>query len=158
VKRTLILIVSVLAVVALAGWGLRAAGQAQPVGPHKQANLPPLPFEPRDPLPRPASVVRDVFMFAAEHPEVASYIPCFCGCEHLGHQGNEQCFVKSRNAKGDVTAWEPHGTECQVCIDVGRDSMQLYNSGASVKDIRAAIEKKYAASFRNHTPTPQPPK
>ena len=27
--------------------------------------------------------------FAAEHPEILSYVPCFCGCERAGHRGNE---------------------------------------------------------------------
>jgi len=126
-------------------------------GPHKQANLPPLPFGPRDPLPRPPQVVAAVFQFAAEHPEVLSYVPCFCGCDHMGHKGNDDCFVKQRAANGDVVEWEPHGTECQVCIDVGQQSMQMYSSGASVSQIRAAVEQKYAGKYQFHTPTPQPP-
>ena len=50
-----------------------------------------------------------VYKFAAEHPEVLSYVPCYCGCEQSGHRGNEDCFVAARNGKGDVTEWEPHG-------------------------------------------------
>ena len=57
-----------------------------------------------------------------------------------------------------MVAWEAHGTECAVCLDVGRDAMQMYSAGASIRDIRNAIERKYAAAFQNHTPTPQPPK
>jgi hypothetical protein len=78
------------------------------LGPHPQANLPPLPFDPMLPA-RPMEVVRAVYTFAAEHPEVLSYVPCYCGCERSGHRGNEDCFVSARNAKGDVTDWEPHG-------------------------------------------------
>jgi len=76
--------------------------------PHPQASLPPLPFSPAPPA-RPAEVVREVYKFAAEHPEVLSYVPCYCGCEHMGHRGNEDCFVTERDANGDVTKWEPHG-------------------------------------------------
>ena len=76
--------------------------------PHPQASLPPLPFSPSPPA-RPAAVVRDVYKFAAEHPEVLSYVPCYCGCERSGHRGNEDCFVTARDDKGDVTEWEPHG-------------------------------------------------
>jgi hypothetical protein len=36
--------------------------------------------------------------------------------------------------------------------------MQMHASGASVRDIRAANEKKWKPSFPNSTPTPQPPK
>src|SRR5881628_1531869 len=76
--------------------------------PHPQATLPPLPFSPSPPA-RPADVVRAVYKFAAEHPEVLSYVPCYCGCERSGHRGNEDCFVTSRAANGDVRSWEPHG-------------------------------------------------
>ena len=78
-------------------------------GPHKQDNLPPLPFEYGPPA-RPAEVVKAVYEFAAEHPEVLGYTPCYCGCEReAGHKGNDDCFVAERNSKGDVTRWDPHG-------------------------------------------------
>jgi hypothetical protein len=184
IKRSVSITGVLLAAVVAAVWSVRASGQtaspaasvhqhvtppaqsksqsvtAQPpkvLGPHKQANLPPLPFGPRDPLPRPPQVVAQVFRFAAEHPEILAYVPCFCGCDHMGHKGNDDCFVKSRAPNGDVLQWEPHGTECQVCIDVGQQAMQMYSSGASVRDIRAAVEKKFAGQYQNHTPTPQPP-
>ena len=126
--------------------------------PHKQANLPPLPFQAYAP-PRPPDVVRAAYVFAAEHPEILSYVPCFCGCERGGHKGNEDCFVARRNDAGDVVEWEPHGLDCAVCLDVARDAQQMYTSGASVRDIRSAIEKKWASATAHgtHTPTPQPP-
>src|SRR5213593_1114499 len=77
-------------------------------GPHKQANLPPLPFSPT-PAARPADVVNAAYRFAAEHPEVLAYAPCYCGCERSGHRGNDDCFVTQRAANGDVVEWEPHG-------------------------------------------------
>jgi len=77
-------------------------------GPHKQASLPPLPFG-GFPPPRPAEVVAAVYKFAAEHPEVLGYVPCYCGCERSGHRGNDDCFVTRRAPNGDVTEWEPHG-------------------------------------------------
>jgi hypothetical protein len=186
IKRSVSIACVLLAVVVSAVWSVRASGQAasaasalpahvhsdapaqsksqsvttqaaKPLAPHKQANLPPLPFGPRDPLPRSPQVVAQVFQFAAEHPEILAYVPCFCGCDHMGHKGNDDCFVKSRAANGDVLQWEPHGTECQVCIDVGQQAMQMYSSGASVRDIRAAVEKRFAGQYQNHTPTPQPP-
>jgi hypothetical protein len=36
--------------------------------------------------------------------------------------------------------------------------MTMFNAGASVTEIRAAIEKKYAPHFPSSTPTPQPPR
>jgi hypothetical protein len=77
-------------------------------GPHKQEHLPPLPFDPEPPA-RPPDVVNAAYKFAAEHPEVLSYVPCYCGCERSGHRGNDDCFVTARAPNGDVTEWEPHG-------------------------------------------------
>jgi hypothetical protein len=125
------------------------------LGPHPQANLPPLPFQAYAP-PRPMATVNAVYRFAAEHPEILSYVPCFCGCERSGHKGNDDCFVKARNAEGDVTEWEPHGLDCAVCIDVANEAMQMTRSGASVTDIRKAIEAKWSRPGAGHTPTPMP--
>ena len=137
----------------------RAATGAQrasslPMRPHS-GPLPTLPrvsFEP----PRSMAVVQQVYEFAARHPEVLQYVPCYCGCERVGHSANHSCFVKSRAADGRVTEWDSHGIGCAVCIDVARDAMTLFNSGTRPAAIREAIDKKYAASFPSSTPTPRP--
>jgi hypothetical protein len=104
---------------------------------------------------RPLTVMHATFTFAARHPEVMKFVPCFCGCHHGGHKDNHDCFVSGRDAAGNVKTWEPHALECQVCVDVAYQALQLHNSGASVSAIRDAIEKKYAGA-PNHTPTPMP--
>jgi hypothetical protein len=124
--------------------------------PHPQANSPPLNF-PAYPTARPQEVVRAAYTFAAEHPEVLSYVPCFCGCERAGHRGNEDCFVKARDANGDVIAWDEHGMECAVCLDVATRSRQMFTSGATVADIRAAIDKEFGPLATTRTPTPDVP-
>ncbi|MGE0813237.1 MAG: PCYCGC motif-containing (lipo)protein [Vicinamibacterales bacterium] len=58
---------------------------------------------------RPLGLTRSVYDFAAQHPEVLRYVPCYCGCEAEGHPHNESCFVRSRDAKGNVTQWDMHG-------------------------------------------------
>ena len=124
--------------------------------PHQQQNLPPLQF-PGYPTPRSPEVVRAAYTFAAEHPEILSYVPCFCGCERSGHRGNEDCFVRERAVNGDVIAWEDHGMECAVCLDVADRSRKLFAEGKSVAEIRAAIEKEWAGKMPSHTPTPAAP-
>ena len=126
------------------------------LGPHTQAGYPPIPFQGYAP-PRPPEVVTAAYQFAAEHPEISSYVPCFCGCQQGGHKGNHDCFVRSRAANGDVIQWEEHGVECAVCIDVATRSRQLFASGASVQDIRSAIEKEFVPTAQTMTPTPKPP-
>ena len=106
---------------------------------------------------RPLEQVRTVFEFAARRPDILQYVPCFCGCQAGGHRANDDCFVAARDAEGRVTAWEPHGISCTICLDVARDAMQLNASGASITQIRAIIEKKYRPLSPTITPTPMPP-
>ena len=81
----------------------------EPLPAHVPADdeLPPLPYVGFQP-PRPPDVVQAVYRFAAQHPEVMRYVPCYCGCERSGHAHNEDCFVSARDANGQVT-WNTHG-------------------------------------------------
>ncbi len=87
--------------------------------PVAQASQPrPEPLEIADDLPalhRPTAVMarspeatRDAYAFAARHPEVLRYVPCFCGCERNGHGSNHDCFVSGRTREGQIT-WDAHG-------------------------------------------------
>ncbi len=131
-----------------------ALAAALPAKGHK-GPLPALPRVSFDP-PRPQAVVQQVYEFAARHPEVLQYVPCYCGCERQGHTANHSCFVKSRAADGRVTEWDSHGLGCTVCLDVARDAMNLFNAGSRTAAIREAIDKKYASHFPSSTPTPRP--
>jgi hypothetical protein len=79
------------------------SAQASPGG--YKGSLPPLEMAPyvTDPV-----LVRAVYEFAARQPEVLRYVPCFCGCERNGHQGNEDCFVAARAPDG-MPQWDYHG-------------------------------------------------
>ena len=81
--------------------------QFTPPPPAYKGELPPLPVSSFAPA-RPPEVVRAVYTFAARHPEVLHYVPCFCGCERSGHKDNDDCFIRSRDANGRPT-WEEHG-------------------------------------------------
>jgi hypothetical protein len=133
-----------------------ASAPARSAAPMAKYAVPPLPNVGFAPV-RPMDVVRATYDFAAQHPEVLQFVPCFCGCGSQGHKANESCFVARRDAKGNVLEWDTHGFGCTICIDVAREAMQLYSSGADVKSIRTAIEKRWAANAAERTPTPQPP-
>jgi hypothetical protein len=117
--------------------------------------LPALPRVSYEPV-RPWAQVQQAYEFAARHPEVLQYVPCYCGCERIGHTANHSCFVKSRAADGRVTEWDSHGIGCAVCLQVGLDAMALSNQGMKPAAIRAAIDKKYASQYPSSTPTPRP--
>lgn len=44
--------------------------------------------------------VRAMYAFAARHPEVMRYAPCYCGCEARGHESALDCYVKGRDENG----------------------------------------------------------
>ena len=79
--------------------------------PEAQQPLPPLPpLPPGSALAGPVQVVLAAYEFAARHPEVLRYVPCFCGCEMTdGHGSNVDCFVGARDGEGRVTRWDTHG-------------------------------------------------
>ena len=79
----------------------------EPVPPAYTGELPPLPTS-YYATPRPPDVIRAVYTFAARHPEVLHYVPCFCGCQRSGHSGNDDCFIKGREPNGRPV-WDPHG-------------------------------------------------
>ena len=108
-----------------------------------RVSTPPLPTVGFAPV-RPMDIVRATYDFAAQHPEILKYVPCYCGCGEQGHKANDSCFVARRDPKGNVLEWDTHGFGCTICVDVARESMQLYNSGADVVAIRAAIERRWA--------------
>jgi hypothetical protein len=71
-------------------------------------DLPPIPLHVGPPS-RPVPILKAVYEFAARRPDVLSRVPCFCGCEHDGHQANDDCFVAARDAEGRVVSWDGHG-------------------------------------------------
>ena len=100
--------------------------------------------------------MKAAYEFAARHPEVIGYMPCFCGCERGGHKSNESCFIAGR-ARGTVQ-WDTHALGCEICLDVAIETMQMHSAGATVAQIRDVIEKKYAPLYDGHTPTPPAPR
>ncbi len=125
-----------------------------------QGKLPVLRLPAVDPrlLPRPPEVIQAAYRYAAEHPEVLRYVPCFCGCNEMGHRSSEDCFVKRRSKNGTVTEWNEHGIACAMCIAVAERAKTMCEAGASMTEVRADIEKRYGHITGLRTDTPLPPK
>lgn len=88
----------------------QASGPSGPLAaqsPATRGELPPLPELPHR-ADRSAEGIRAAYEYAARHPEILSYVPCFCGCEKKGHRSNHDCFIASRDAEGRV-GWSSHG-------------------------------------------------
>jgi hypothetical protein len=154
-RLTALTVTLVIAAIAPSAWSQQPTRTAP-----SQAALPELRLPAIDPrlLPRPPDVIRTVYRFAAEHPEVLRYMPCFCGCNEMGHRSSEDCFVKSRSKGGTVTEWNEHGIACAMCIAVAERAKTMCDAGASLSDVRADIEKRYGHVTGLRTDTPLPPK
>src|SRR5512145_1363260 len=94
-KVTLLLGIAGVALAASVGLASQAPkATAKPAVVRKTA--PPLPNVGFAPV-RPMDVVRATYDFAAQHPEILNYVPCYCGCGSQGHMANENCFVARRD-------------------------------------------------------------
>ena len=53
--------------------------------------------------------ILEAYLFAAKHPEVLQYMPCYCGCEHprSAHQNNYDCFVDIIDRTGALPRVSP---------------------------------------------------
>lgn len=52
--------------------------------------------------------VVEAYVFAAKHPEVLRYMPCYCGCHRThSHQSNYDCFVDAIDDHGTVPRVAP---------------------------------------------------
>ena len=55
------------------------------------------------------SEILEAYLFAAKHPEVLRYMPCYCGCEHpsTAHESNYDCFVDIIDRTGRLPRVSP---------------------------------------------------
>jgi len=81
------------------------------------------------------------YEFAVARPDVLRWMPCYCGCgEHTGHKSSFNCFVEEGGSEFD-----PHGADCEMCVNIALDAKAMTEGGQSLKSIRAYIDGKYGA-------------
>ncbi|CAH0347368.1 PCYCGC domain-containing protein [Bacillus sp. CECT 9360] len=97
-----------------------------------------------------------IYAEAAKYQDLLEHIPCYCGCsESAGHRDNYDCFIHE-NKKNGAIVWDDHGTRCDVCVVTAAESINQFNEGKSMKEIRQYIDDKYKKGFPEPTPTPVP--
>ncbi|RND01691.1 PCYCGC motif-containing (lipo)protein [Lysinibacillus halotolerans] len=100
--------------------------------------------------------IRLVYEVAGQATDILKWIPCYCGCgESAGHRNNLNCFIAEKRDDGSVV-WDDHGTRCQVCLEIAVASVQMYQQGKSLKEIRNAIDATYEQGYATPTPTDMP--
>ena len=98
-----------------------------------------------------------IYQAAANYEHVLEYIPCYCGCgTSVGHRNSYECFVHENNEDGSIV-WDDHGTRCGVCLETAALSINEYNNGTPLLEIREMIDNMYKEGFAKPTNTPMPP-
>ena len=87
--------------------------------------------------------VQAAYQFAVANPEVLVEIPCYCGCEPLGHKSNYDCYVAGQDADGAVN-FDPHALNCLVCVDLTQDTMRLLREGRSLPAMYKHVNQTYS--------------
>jgi len=87
--------------------------------------------------------VQTAYRFAAANPDLLKQIPCYCGCQALGHTSNYDCYISGRDQAGQLI-YDLHATACSVCVDITHDAQRLAEQGQSVQQIHAYVEQMYS--------------
>ena len=45
---------------------------------------------------------QEAYRYAAAHPEILQYFPCYCGCGEFGHRSVLDCSIREFRADGSV--------------------------------------------------------
>ncbi len=95
--------------------------------------------------------VRESYQFALANPEVLKEIPCYCGCGPMGHTSNYSCYLE--DSQGSEPVFDEHALGCGICVDITQDAMRMLSEGASVDEIRSAVDAEYS----QYGPSNMPP-
>ena len=101
------------------------------------------------------AATEEAYAFAIEHPRIVEWMPCYCGCEAMGHGSNLDCYFKD-GQPGDRPAFEEHASFCDICVDITLKAKQLDADGKSLREIRQTIDQTFGGSAPG-TLTAQPP-
>jgi hypothetical protein len=119
---------------------LSACGKTDaPVG---DAALAPVSSLPQEMQAAPVNV-REAYQFALANPEILEQVPCYCGCDAIGHTSNFDCYIDEIGADGNA-AFDAHALGCSICVDITHDVMRMLKDGNSVEQIRSTIDQTYA--------------
>ncbi len=89
------------------------------------------------------AAVQQSYQFATANPDVLKKIPCYCGCDDLGHTSNYTCYISGVDENGQIT-YDLHAVGCSICVDITQDVMRLLKRGQSVAEIKTYIDQTYA--------------
>jgi len=106
IYRLIVLLVAGSSLVLLAGCG-SAPGDGGKATKLVQLKLAPLSEMP-DYVQEAEAETQEAYRFAVANPQALEHIPCYCGCNSLGHMNNSECYVKTFNPDGTVAEFDNH--------------------------------------------------
>jgi hypothetical protein len=86
------------------------------------------------------------YAFALQTGNVIDWMPCYCGCDTMGHRSNLDCYFKRSPAGSTRVAWEEHASYCQICVDITLTAKKLLGDGKSLLAIRQAVDRTYGSA------------
>jgi hypothetical protein len=82
--------------------------------------------------------------FAVAHQEVWPVALLLRLRRRSGTHLNYACYASGSEADGAI-AYDLHATGCSICVDITRDAMRMLDAGHGLPQIRAEIDRTYAA-------------
>jgi hypothetical protein len=95
------------------------------------------------------------YAFALARPDVLQWLPCYCGCEGMGHRSNLDCFFQRREVKGTYQ-YEEHGSFCDICVETANMAAEMLRDGKTMIQVRAAVDATFGGTAPG-TDTALPP-
>ncbi len=89
------------------------------------------------------TTVQQAYQFAVANPDVLKQIPCYCGCDDIGHRSNYDCYVTGVESNGKVN-YDAHALGCSICVDISQDTMRMLRQGKTVPEIKSFIDQNYS--------------
>ncbi len=84
--------------------------------------------------PRYGALAAEAYLVAARMPAVLDGVRCLCNCQaNFGHYSLLSCFE------------ELHGAGCQICQDEALLAADVTGGGASLQDVRDAIDRRWGS-------------
>jgi len=78
-------------------------------------------------------VVREAYKVAQENPDLLAQLHCYCGCDRTnGHKNLLDCYR------------DHHGASCAICTGEALEAKKLFDQGADIETIRAALRARFA--------------
>jgi hypothetical protein len=82
--------------------------------------------------------IREVYKIARENPDLLAQLHCYCGCDRTnGHKNLLDCYRST------------HAASCAICNGEVLEAKKLFDQGASIETIRAALRNRFAGAMSN---------